>query len=378
MAQTIVCCDTKQHLRHGKQGVFHGLVGVTFVIRNPDEFRKNFDEIMKDFFKDNKISRRKKVYKSSEIGGLFPGNRDRILKAYGQLTRALLKIPDVEIIVYYLTLNLSELRVRIAGDDEKKIKELEAQGAEAKLVNVYGIKGREGLKLDSITDFFAKLKEYFPIVCAWKRCSFANNFDAQIVLDGCKGEKSHAWEELVSNCGNFSIAFNSGLYNPFLAACDIVVKWVDETLREHGLPLNLNALIRVLREWKDVTADLNTEHIHIVHLGNKDLRYIQPLSKERIDSFEHIYARHPIFFIFRDDMTEKQRSEIENSPRMNKIADLIYENDGSLLWWDARLHAPVIDEGDVAIVFGENSLNEAEFLVKKGGYKIKIVKAEEI
>lgn len=77
-------------------------------------------------------------------------------------------------------------------------------------------------------------------------------------------------------------------------------------------------------------------------------------------------------------MNEKQRKEIESSPRMNRILDLIYENDGSLLWWDAHIYTSVIAEGDVAIVFGENSLKEAEFLVKEGEYPIKIIKAENI
>ena len=132
-----------------------------------------------------------------------------------------------------------------------------------------------------MTDFFAKVKEYFPIVCAWKLCSFLNVWDVQIVLDGCKGEKSQAWIELVDNCANFSIAFNSGLYNPYLGACDILVKWIDEELREHGLPLNQNALNRVLTEWKGVTADLDTQHIHIVHLSNKDLQIFNPFQKRK-------------------------------------------------------------------------------------------------
>jgi len=378
MVQSIVCCDSKQHIRHGAVGTFHGLIGVTLVVRKPEEFKKQFDGIMNSFFKAAKLSRKRKVYKSSAIGSLFPGNRERILKAYGQLARSLIKLPDVDINVYYLTLNLAELRARIAGEDVDKAKELEGQGSAAKLVNIYGEKGREGVKLESVTDFFAKVKEYFPIVCAWKLCSFLNEWDVQIVLDGCKGEKSQAWTELVDNCANFTIAFNSGLYNPFLGACDILVKWIDEELREHGLPLNQNALNRVLTEWKGVTADLNTNHIHIVHLSNKDLQNIQPLSKEKIDTFEHIYARHPIFFIFREEATEKQRMAIENSPRMNSIADLIFEKDGSLLWWDPKIHTPIIGDDDVAIVFGETAQKEADFLVKQGGYPIKVMKAEEI
>jgi hypothetical protein len=378
MVQSIVCCDSKQHIRHGKIGTFHGLIGVTLVVKAPDDFRKEYDDILNSFFKQAKLLRKKKVYKSSEIGSLFPGKREHVLKAYRQLSRSLIKLPDVEINVYYLTLDLKELRTRTAGVDPEKLKKLEAEGPEAKLVNVYGEKGREGVVLASINDFFAKVKEYFPIVCAWKLCSYLNAWDVQVVLDGCKGEKSRAWEELVSNCANFSIAFNSGLYNPFVAACDILVKWVDEELRESGLPLNQNALVRVLTKWNGVTEDIDTNHIHVVHLSNRDLPDIQPLSKEKIDAFEHIYARHPIFFIFREEMTEKQRKEIESSPRMNKIVDLVYKNDGSLLWWDPNIYTSVIADGDVAIVFGEKSLKEAEFLVKQGSYPIKIIKAEDI
>jgi len=378
MEQSIISCDSKQHIRHGRSGRFRGLIGVTLVARKPSEFREYYDKILGNFFKGAKLPRKKKIYKSSEIGSLFPGRRERIMKAYRQLARSFIKIPNVEINVYYLTLDLEELRARIAREDPKKTTELEKQGADAELITIYGEIGREGAKKISVNDFFAKVKEYFPIVCSWKLCSFLNVWDVQVVLDGCKGEKSYAWEELVSSCGNVSIAFNGGLYNPFVSACDILVKWIDEELRESGLPLNQSALIRVLKEWKDVTADLDTEHVHIVHLSNKDLQDIQPLSKEKIDAFEHIYARHPIFFIFREEMTEKQRKEIERSPRMYKILDLVYEKDGSLLWWDPHIYTSVVSEGDVAIVFGQNALKEAEFLVKAGQYPLNIIKAEDI
>lgn len=378
MGQSLVCCDSKQHIRHGRIGSFRGLIGVTLAIKKPDKFREQHDKVIGDFFKDFKILRKKKVYKSSEIGSLFPGRRERVLKAYRKLARAFIKLPDVDVNVYYLTLDLEELRARVTDEGSEKAEELEKQGADAKLVNIYGEKGREGVKLVSVNDFFAKVKEYFPIICAWKLCSYLDVWDVQVVLDGCKGEKSYAWEELVSNCANFSIAFNGGLYNPFVSACDILVKWIDEELRESGLPLNQNALGRVLKEWKGVTDDLNTEHIHIVHLSNKDLQDIQPLSKEKIDAFEHIYARHPIFFIIREEMNEKQRKEIESSPRMNRILDLVYEKDGSLLWWDPHIYTSVIAEGDVAIVFGEKSLKETEFLIKQGQYPIRMIKAEAI
>ena len=147
-----------------------------------------------------------------------------------------------------------------------------------------------------------------------------------------------------------------------------LVKWVDEELRESGLPLNQNALVRVLTQWNGVTEDIDTNHIHVVHLSNRDLPDIQPLSKEKIDAFEHIYARHPIFFIFRGEIIKTKTGPIDYR-RMNRMAiSSIYKNDGSLLWWDPNIYTSVIAEGDVAIVFGEKSLKEAEFLVKQGSY----------
>lgn len=71
MEQSIVCCDSKQHIRHGAVGTFHGLVGVALVIRKPEEFKKQFDSILNNFFKSAKLLRKRKVYKSSAIGSLF-------------------------------------------------------------------------------------------------------------------------------------------------------------------------------------------------------------------------------------------------------------------------------------------------------------------
>lgn len=384
MSESIISCDEKHHIRHGKRDVFHGLIGIALGIREPEDFKERYDRILESLFKNSKLYRKKKVYKSSEIGSLFPGRRDRVLAAYRQLARSLLKIPDVNINVYYMTLNLNLLRERAkARSVEPSTPEATSQekqeepGSEAKLITIYGEKGREGAKEVSVSDFFKKVKEYFPIVCAWKLCSFLNLWHVEIVLDGCKGERSHAWEELVSRCRKVTIAFSGDIYNPFVSSADLLVKWIDEELRESGLPLNQGALNRVLTEWKGVTDDLETEHIHIVHLSNKDLKDIQPLSKERIDAFEHLYARHPIFFIFREERNATQRMEIEASPKMNKICDLVYEKDGSLLWWDPKEHSTLIEKGDVAIVFGAKGMEEAKFLVKLG-HPLKILKVEHI
>jgi hypothetical protein len=378
-------------MRHGRTGVFHGLLGVALTVNDPKDFKKKYDKVMENFFEKFKQYRKKKVYKSSEIGSLFPGRRDRVMAAYRYLARSLLKIEDVRVNVYYLTLNLKELRKRketsetVQGqpsseevDDSTEASEKpEEKEVEQKLITIYGERGREGAQEISVSDFFKKIMPYYPIICAWKLCSFLKLWNVEIVLDGCKGEKSHAWEELISNCQKVTIAFGGDSYNPFVSSADLLVKWIDEELRESGLPLNQSALVRVLTQWTGVTDDLDKEQVHIVHLGNKDLKDIQPLSKEKIDAFENIYARHPIVFIFREELNSPQRLEIEESPLMNKIHDLIYFIDGSLIWWDPKEHTKLIQKDDIAIVFGNKGLEEAQFLNKLGN-QLKILKVENI
>jgi hypothetical protein len=378
MDKGIVSSDEKQHLRPGKSGSFRGLIGIVLWVKNPSDFKERYNKMLESFFKRFKVYRKRQVYKSSEIGALFPGDREKILRAYRTLAHWLVRIPDLEINVYYLTLDLAELRARLAEGDSKKIEDLEKQKDAAKLITIYGERGKDAAQLVSVTDFMAKVREYFPIICACKLCTYLDLWDAHVILDGCKGERSHAWEDLVKKSNDFTIAFGGDLYNPFVSSSDLLVKWIDEELRQSGLPLNQNALERVLREWAEVTKDLDTKHIHVVHVSNQDLQFIQPLSKERIDAFEHTYARHPIFFIFREEINEKQRKAIEDSPRMNRILDLIFEKDGSLLWWDPHIYTKVIADGDVALVFGPNGEKEARFLIEAGAYPLKILQAKDI
>lgn len=56
--QSIVCCDSKQHIRHGRSGSSRGLIGVTLVVRKPDKFRGQYDNILGNFFKGTKLLRK--------------------------------------------------------------------------------------------------------------------------------------------------------------------------------------------------------------------------------------------------------------------------------------------------------------------------------
>lgn len=212
MEESILSCDSKQHIRHGSHGSFRGLIGVALLTREPQNFKKSYEKRVESFFKKVKKYQNRKVYKSSEIGSLFPGRRAKVLSAYRKLARSILRIPNTDVNVYYFTLDLNELRSRMSEGDPEREKVLKDEGVGAKIITIYGEKGREGAQLLSVTEFFKRVREYFPIVCAWKLFSYLRLKDAQVVLDGCKGERSHAWEELVSICGKVTIAFGGDVY----------------------------------------------------------------------------------------------------------------------------------------------------------------------
>jgi len=363
----VISADSKVHFRPvaGRQP-FRGLIGIALWVHDAATFKATLNDTFDTLFADNRMERTKKVYCASEIASLFPGPPWKLRGLLRKLARALITIPETHINAYFLTLDLNELRERKVPDDdarEEKMRNLEAQGPDAEIVQIYGEPGRDAMEYVSVSKFFEIVGQYFPVVCAHKLCTFLNISNEEILLDGCTGPRSKAWDGLVESDNTVAILPGGDTYNPYVCVADILTRWIDEELRQGGLPLNQNAMTRVLKEWKGVTSDLNTDHISIVHIGNKDLGDLKPLAKELIERFQWTFARHPIFYVFLEEPDKKERARVENSPFMDLIHNRIFDKDGSLAWWTPDLYARMIKKDDVAVVYGDEGLKEAARLL---------------
>lgn len=363
----VISADSKVHFRPkaGRQP-FRGVIGVALWVHDTAKFKAALNDAVETLFTDNRMERTKRVYCASEIASLFPGPPWKLRGLLRKLARALITIPETHINAYFLTLDLNELRERKISDDEareEKLRNLEAQGADAEIVQIYGEPGRDAMEYVSVSKFFEIVGQYFPVVCVHKLCAFLKISGEEILLDGCTGPRTRAWDGLVDSGNTVAILSGGDDYNPYVSVADILTRWIDEELRQGGLPLNQNAMTRVLREWKGVTSDLNTNHISIVHIGNEDLGDIKPLAKEPIERFLWTFARHPIFYVFLEESDKKERARLENSPFMDLIYNRIFDKDGSLLWWTPDLYSRMIKKGDVAVVYGDNGLQEALHLL---------------
>ena len=218
--------DSKVHFRpKPDHQPFREVIGIALWVHNTAIFGTALNDAIGTIFKDNRMERTKRVYCASEIASLFPGPPWKLRGLLRKLARALISIPETNINVYFLTLDLNELRERrISGDEghEEALETLEAQGADAKIVQIYGEPGRDAMDYVSVSQFFEIVGQYFPVVCVHKLCDFLNISSEEIVLDGCTGPRSKAWDSLTESKNIVTVLSGGDNYNPYVCVADIL------------------------------------------------------------------------------------------------------------------------------------------------------------
>lgn len=365
----ILASDSKMHYRPSKSGEpFRGLIGVTLSIREPDEFRKAYDGIFDDLFKENSLERKRNVYKSSDLARLFPGEPYMIRGILRKIVLKMIQIPNIGINIYFFTLNLHGLRQKKVDDFDKRgteisLDDLEAEKSAAKIIQLFGEPGSDEMSYVSVKRFFEKVSQYYPVICSYILRSFLSLSNCNIIMDGCSGYETNAWRELTRSNNNILIAPHGDEYNPFISTADIIARWIDEELKQSGIPLNNSGIDRLLHNWSGVTRGINTDHIVCIHLGNKDLAKIKPISKKTMDYFEHIHRKHPVYYVFQETKETSERTNVEKSPVFDIIINRVTEVDGSYCFWKPDKHARHIQEGDVAVIYGDNGFSEVARLI---------------
>jgi len=370
MDYLILAADSKLHIRQSwNKEPFRGLIGVIIQCKNPSSFKNGYDKMISNFFERNAIVQNKKVFKASEIAALLPGPPWKLRGIFRSFVRDIFEFPDLEISVLFSTFDLRSLRARKISSlpeeyREEEYEKIRDEGVSAKLIQIYGEPGSESVQYVSISNFFEIIRQYFPIVCIGSLIETAKISKSTIIVDGCTGPRCGYWDTIITSDNDFTIAPHGDSYNYFISSADIITRWIDEELRQAPLPLNMNAMIRLLKEWQGVTDEIVTDHIHIAHLSNKHLGKIKPFSKQQIQVYEPLYIKHPIYFIVLEENTKEERLRFEHSPIMYRIHNKLSETDGSYIFWSTKRHPGLIRKGDVLIIYGEKGQNEVNKLIK--------------
>ena len=264
---------------------------------------------------------------------------------------------------------MNELRAKKIADYKKvgrdiDPEELYLEGPDAELIQLFGKPGEDELDYISVKDFFEKVRQYYPIVCSNHLCEFISLRNCEIIVDGCTGYETNAWRNLIKSANKISISPHGDETNPYLNAADLILRWIDEELTQSGIPLNNPGLHRILHYWTGVTEELETSHIILAHLSNKDLNEIKPISKRTMAYFEHIYRKHPVYFVILEEQSTREKEKVMGSPAMDVIINQVYLTDGSYCFWNQDKHSKYTKKGDVFVVYGNNGAKEAKSLLE--------------
>ncbi len=345
--------DSKKHIRQweseGEIKEFRGNIGVVINPEDIKTFEEKYHSIMKDLFDSFGVKMRKKVYKSHEIGQLFPGNPEKIRAFHIGFAREILNLKDLRVNYFFTTINTNYL------EDEK--------------VTVFGEYGRPTRKKD-VKKFIDMIGGYYNVLCAWKLTDITSLRNCTFLFDGVESiYPTKAWDNLKSS-NNIKIVYSGDHTDPLISTADILVKHLDFFLKEDYNPLNEETIENIVTYGDKV----DSENIFYHYIGNPDLEHIKPIRDRQfnlMDLQEHI--RRPIIFVSKGSVP-KQRKALENLPIYYDIFDKAYSLQASVRIYDPGKDSQIIgkdpDNPDYFLPLTREADEQFE-LLKRGGANIK-------
>ncbi|HEY9245737.1 MAG TPA: hypothetical protein VIO11_02715 [Candidatus Methanoperedens sp.] len=350
--------DSKKHIKQWQtsEGVvkeFRSNIGVVVNPLDIVSFEDSFEQIQNELFEEFEVERQKKIYKSADIGSLFPMQENKINAFHVAFTRKILNLDDLKIAYCFTRINSKYL------EDNK--------------VTIFGNYGYATKKVD-VKSFINILDSYYNALCGWKVMKKTGIINSTFLFDGMEGiYPTKAWYELKAK-NNIQISYSGDQTNPILATADILVKTLDIFLKKDYDPLNEKTIEKIIGYDKKV----DTENIFYVYIGNPDLESIKPLEDRQFTLKEMSpVIKRPIIFVSKGSLPG-QRDVLENLPIYPKIHDLAYGLHAGVRVYEPKKDSQIIGRGNVADYFISltSEADQQYQLLKRGGAKIEKLEIE--
>ncbi|MDI6846972.1 MAG: hypothetical protein QMD23_02430 [Candidatus Bathyarchaeia archaeon] len=290
--------DSGDFVRRGRGGVFKACVGAALTIDKLDRFEAAYFDPLEKLCKRHGLERKRMVYKSYDIlsslqfkdgliflNELFDGLADRF----------------VSVDFYYSYLFTDKVPV----------------------VKLYGV-DKSGVEEMKPVEFMNKLSPSYPHCCAWKYVNDYPDVDVSFHLDHFEGEVTLGWELIKDRDVNVYLAGDE-MY-PCLAMADVAVELLDRRLYQAKASLFPKHIVSCFKELKG--------RLHISYLGQKYLRYITPIKKQKIDTLPKL--KRPLIFVLKEYPPgfREESQMVRASPLWNRICDFAYQKRGTVKFVD--------------------------------------------
>jgi len=362
---SVIAVDSKRHIRTWPSGEFFASMGSCLSIDNTTTFNQLYNGIVDHLLSDFGLKRQRHTYSSYQLAHDF-GSRTPVFHTFlSDFTKNLLSSPGVKLTFFYTTLNTKRLEEEVADeellsreDEEVSTQEEQRIPETPKPIQIYG---REGSPIKQITakEFLDTLDNYYVSICAWKLTDLTKIYNRNFILDGFEGEITDAWTHLTRS-NNVAVAFKGDQCNACVSAADLITRFADLRLKLWRFPIVKDALYRAFNALDD-TRELSKKFF-VKRIWNPDMRMIVPSINRPIDISLHVL--HPCIYLCKEENTAEERIRLENSPVFAEILDLAFERNGCVQFYEPKKHTPLMQEGDIFVVYGPEGKKEYSKLKK--------------
>lgn len=352
MDNPIFAIDTKRHFREriDDEGIhkFMGLLGVCVNPLDIEKFENSYDSIMNELFSQYDLPKDRMVYKSYDLAKLFKKDFEKKYKSFLiGFSRNILNLDSVKITFFFTEINVKHL------EDGK--------------INIFGKYGGPTREV-GVEKFMNLISGYYEIICAWKIHQITSIRNAVFMVDGIDSlYPSKAWDELIRS-NHIKIHFKGDQINPLLSTSDILIKFLEQFLKERYSPLNESRIEKVL----SYDGKVNMDNIFIKYIGNPDLEHIKPSENYRMD-FNDVqdYIQRPIIFVGLGDL-KGQKQIFEESKMYEKLLKTAIGLNASIRFFDPSIDAKLVGKSVITDYFMPMSLKAEEYfaLLKKLGSNV--------
>jgi hypothetical protein len=215
-------------------------------------------------------------------------------------------------------------------------------------------------------DFQDALQDPYPYLCLWRYLQGSPRMKRLLVCDHFTGEVTLAWKELERECAP-QIFFDGANTNALVSIADLLVRLLGERFGQSKE--KLPALLHPDR-MPGFLPELENR-IQSVYLGQKFLRQIVPLSREKIDVVPQ--AAHPIVFVVKEPTSVQTRDFISRSTVMDSVYQAGVRLGGCVKFFDSTgsVDQKLIQPGDGFLWMGEHGRRFVESLPNLGYANLK-------
>jgi hypothetical protein len=319
LGQLAAGSDSVLLTRPGITSDFKANLGIVVTVGNQEHFAAEYTNAVAKAYKNNGVSRKRPLARAADIRYLCDSDAATakvIQDILGQVSEEINQIHAVYTLIF-----------------PSKVKEVYVYSAEPPIERI------------SPVDFQDKLANPYAYLSLWAYSKCLPGLKRPLLTDSFSGETTIAWRELSPHTPK--MYFDGANTNPIVSIADLLIRLLN-TRFEATTEKLANQLDR--ERLPDFLPELSGR-VETFYLGQKFLKEISPLTRERIDISP--FVAHPVIFIVKEPTSVQTPDFITRAPVMDAVFHVALQLGGCTKFFEPSSDQKLIQPHDWFLWTGE-------------------------